>query len=255
MVDRFTNAGFYSAVALAAINRLNLSRLDLSSVDYGLGEKFAIMLFLLFSICFQSKGIYIFMPNIEPVPAATVVLVRESPQQEDLEVLLLLRNSKLAFHGGHWVFPGGRVDKADFQDSADGLEYPAAQRAAVRETSEEAGIDILESQLVHTAHWTTPPNLARRFSTWFFVCLLTEAVKVNVDNQEILDHRWVSPSAALAEADSDLFVLPRPTAVTLQDIAPYKSISALNEYLNRGDIRVFPDDSPYYRPAEMGCDT
>ena len=124
MVDRFTNAGFYSAVALAAINRLNLSRLDLSSVDYGLGEKFAIMLFLLFSICFQSKGIYIFMPNIEPVPAATVVLVRESPQQEDLEVLLLLRNSKLAFHGGHWVFPGGRVDKADFQDSADGLEYP-----------------------------------------------------------------------------------------------------------------------------------
>ncbi|MFT4670745.1 MAG: 8-oxo-dGTP pyrophosphatase MutT (NUDIX family) [Pseudohongiellaceae bacterium] len=193
------------------------------------------------------------MPNIEPVPAATVVLVRESKRQDDLEILLLLRNSKLAFHGGHWVFPGGRVDPSDFQDGADGLEYPAAQRAAVRETSEEAGIDILESQLVHTAHWTTPPNMPRRFSTWFFVCLITEPVMVNVDNQEILDHRWVSPSAALAEADSDLFVLPRPTMVTLQDIAPYKSISALNEYLNRGDIRVFPDDSPYYRPSEMGC--
>lgn len=193
------------------------------------------------------------MPELEPVPAATVVLVRESTTVDNLEVLLLLRNSKLAFHGGHWVFPGGRVDQADYHDDAGGLEYKAAQRAAVRETSEEAGIVISESQLVHTAHWTTPPNLPRRFCTWFFVCLMTESVKVNVDNEEILDHRWVTPEAALAEADAEKFVLPRPTTVTLQDIAPYKSIAALNDYLNKGQIRVFPDNSPFYRPLEMGC--
>lgn len=193
------------------------------------------------------------MPELEPVPAATVVLIRESVQQENLEVLLLLRNSKLAFHGGHWVFPGGRVDQADYQASGDGMEYAAAQRAAVRETAEEAGIQIAESQLIHTAHWTTPPNLPRRFCTWFFVCPMTEAVEVNVDNEEILDHRWVTPDAALAEADAEKFVLPRPTTVTLQDIAPYKSMAALNSYLEQGNIRVFPKDSPFYRPAEMGC--
>lgn len=193
------------------------------------------------------------MPELEPVPAATVVLVRESIKSEDLEVLLLLRNSKLAFHGGHWVFPGGRVDQADYDDTGGEFEYKAAQRAAVRETAEEAGIEILESQLVHTAHWTTPPNLPRRFCTWFFVCLMTESVKVNVDNEEILDHRWVTPEIALAEADAEKFVLPRPTTVTLQDIAPYKSISALNDYLNEGNIRVFPKDSPFYKPHEMGC--
>lgn len=192
------------------------------------------------------------MPDIEPVPAATVVLVRESSQAQDIEVLLLLRNSKLAFHGGHWVFPGGRVDREDFQSTGDGLEFQAAQRAAVRETFEEAGIQISESQLVHTAHWTTPPNLPRRFCTWFFVCLMTESVTVNVDNAEILDHRWISPSMALAEADTEKFVLPNPTTVTLQDIAPFKTISGLHEHLSKGNIRVFPKDSPYYRPAEMG---
>ena len=48
------------------------------------------------------------MTDIEPVPAATVVLIRENARQQELEVLLVQRNSRLVFHGGHWVFPGGR---------------------------------------------------------------------------------------------------------------------------------------------------
>ena len=52
------------------------------------------------------------MTDIKPVPAATVVVIRETQNKTDLEVLLLRRNSKLIFHGGHWVFPGGRVDAA-----------------------------------------------------------------------------------------------------------------------------------------------
>ena len=193
------------------------------------------------------------MPNSEmkPVPAATVAILREAPKTQELEALLLLRNSKLAFHGGHWVFPGGRIDRGDF-DSDSGLEYQAAKRAAVRETYEETGIEIDESDLVHTAHWTTPPNLPRRFCTWFFVCTLRDAVSVNVDYAEILDHRWLTPSAALKAADASKFVLPRPTLVTLKDIAPYKTRAALDDYLAEGKIRVFPDASPFYNPEEMG---
>ena len=86
------------------------------------------------------------MSDIEPVPAATVVLVRETQQQTDIEVLLLRRNSQLVFHGGHWVFPGGRIDAEDFALSGGDLEYPAARKAAVRETKEEAGIDIDEDR-------------------------------------------------------------------------------------------------------------
>ncbi len=191
------------------------------------------------------------MTQLKPVPAATVVLLREAAKTQELEALLLLRNSKLAFHGGHWVFPGGRIDQGDF-DCDGGLEYQAAKRAAVRETFEETGIEINESDLVHTAHWTTPPNLPRRFCTWFFVCTLRDSVPVNVDFAEILDHRWLTPAAALDAVNTSNFVLPRPTLVTLKDIEPYKTRSALDAYLAQGKIRIFPDASPYYNPSEMG---
>ena len=157
------------------------------------------------------------MIDIEPVPAATVVLIRENTQQRELEVLLVQRNSRLVFHGGHWVFPGGRLDDEDFGgNESRSLEYPAALRAAVRETREEAGIEISEEQLIHTAHWTTPPKLPRRFCTWFFLCPLREAVEVNVDNDEILDFRWLSPEAAIAADEERTASLAQETRSMLQ---------------------------------------
>ena len=192
------------------------------------------------------------MSDIKPVPAATVVLVRQSQEEAGLEVLLLQRNSRLVFHGGHWVFPGGRIDEQDYKDSAAGLEYPAALQAAVRETREEAGLDIDASQLIHTAHWTTPPKLPRRFCTWFFICPIFEAVTVSVDNDEILDHRWISPKAAIADAEAENWVLPRPTLTTLSDIAEHQNLRELVAAVTVSNIRIFPKDSEYYRPAEMG---
>jgi 8-oxo-dGTP pyrophosphatase MutT (NUDIX family) len=192
------------------------------------------------------------MTDIEPVPAATVVLVREPQPQTDIEILLLRRNSSLVFHGGHWVFPGGRIDTSDFEPGNGDLEYPAALNAAVRETKEEAGIDIDAGQLIHTAHWTTPPRLPRRFSTWFFICPLFKEVSVKVDNDEILEHRWISPSAALAESEAEALVLPRPTRTTLQDIASHRSLQALIAAVTERNIRVFPADSEHYKPQEMG---
>ena len=193
------------------------------------------------------------MRDMEPVPAATVVLLRETDNKTDLEVLLLRRNSSLVFHGGHWVFPGGRVDAADYDQLGGALEYQAALRAAVRETREEAGVEIDEKQLVHTAHWTTPPRLPRRFCTWFFICPVFEPVSVVVDNHEILEHRWLTARAALAEAAAETLVLPRPTMTTLRDIEKYRNFPELMAAVNRAGIRVFPKDSAYYRPREMGC--
>ena len=193
------------------------------------------------------------MVEIEPVPAATVVLVRAAQERTKLEVLLLQRNSKLAFHGGHWVFPGGRLDESDYDKRLkDTLEYPAALNAAVRETREEAGVEIKQSQLIHTAHWTTPPNLPRRFSTWFFICPLFEPVFVSIDNAEILDHRWVSPRIALEEAKAKKWTLPGPTTTTLSDIVDYNDLSSLISDIKTREIRVFPENSKYYRPIEMG---
>ena len=192
------------------------------------------------------------MSDLQPVPAATVVLVRDHAQQEDIEVLLVRRSTRLVFHGGHWVFPGGRLDPADFRAAGSELEYPAALKAAVRETREEAGIDLDEQRLIHTAHWTTPPRLPRRFSTWFFLYPLTCEVTVQVDQREILEFRWMRPAEALAEAASGDLVLPHPTRVTVEDLAVYCTLEALLAGVAAGNIRVFPTDSSHYRPAEMG---
>jgi 8-oxo-dGTP pyrophosphatase MutT (NUDIX family) len=149
----------------------------------------------------------------EAVPAATLVLLRDSA--DGPLVLLLRRNSQLAFHGGAWVFPGGRVDAADL---GLGGEEGAARRAAAREAREEAGLEIDPGSLVQISHWTTPEGLPKRFATWFFIGLAT-ATQVRVDGGEIHDHAWRTPSSALAARDKGEIELPPPTFVTLSGLA------------------------------------
>jgi 8-oxo-dGTP pyrophosphatase MutT (NUDIX family) len=73
--------------------------------------------------------------NVAPArPASTVVLLRPSPVR--FEVFLVRRHDNVAFMGGAYVFPGGRVDEAD---RAFG-EAHAFEAAAIRELFEEAGI-------------------------------------------------------------------------------------------------------------------
>ncbi|MBT8146692.1 MAG: NUDIX hydrolase [Gammaproteobacteria bacterium] len=189
----------------------------------------------------------------EPKPAATVVLVRES--RDDIEVLMLLRDRNLAFNASSWVFPGGKIDPRDYHpDHSDkqALEYRAARRAAVRETHEEAGIELVHEHLIHTAHWTTPEHLPLRYSTWFFLCPIYHPVEVTVDDCEIRDYRWIRPATALTEIESRQLKVPHPTRVTLRDLLEYSTIEQVLAGIAQQDIRVFPENSPHYRPSEMG---
>src|SRR6056297_2674712 len=157
-------------------------------------------------------------PLAEPVyPSATVVLVRDG--REGLEVLLVQRNSAVSHMGGMWVFPGGKVDEADYPEDRD--TYRAAVNAAIRETQEEAGVRVTPDQLVGLAHWTTPEGAKRRFATWFFLTMLEDGQEVKVDGGEIANHRWVRPGDALAESANEtheLRLMP-PTFVSLNDLA------------------------------------
>jgi 8-oxo-dGTP pyrophosphatase MutT (NUDIX family) len=152
----------------------------------------------------------------EAAPAATAVLLRDSA--DGIEVLLLKRNSQLAFHGGAWVFPGGRIDAAD---AGSGGEEGAARRAAAREAREEAGLHIDPDTLVQISHWTTPEGLPKRFATWFFVGL-GDATQVRVDGGEIHEHAWRTPQSALEARGAGEIELPPPTFVTLCSLAPHR---------------------------------
>jgi 8-oxo-dGTP pyrophosphatase MutT (NUDIX family) len=157
----------------------------------------------------------------EAVPAATVILVRDTAS--GLETLMVRRSSKLEFAGGMWVFPGGRVDPDDIPPDGDVIE--AARRAAVREAREEADLVIDGDTLVPFAHWVPPPVTAKRFATWFFLGPAPEGA-VTVDMGEIRDHRWMQPADALARRDAEEIELAPPTWLTLHRLADQPDVAS-----------------------------
>ena len=188
-------------------------------------------------------------------PSATVVLLREA--SAGFEMLLLQRASKLAFHGGAWVFPGGRIDLADYR-LRPGDIGAAARHAAVRETCEEAGLGIDADALVEFARWTTPEGMPRRFITWFFAAAADGEVRV--DGGEIEDHRWLRPAQALEERRAGALELPPPTFVTTTLLSAFADAACaldgfaaygLREYLPRmarvegGACSLYQEDAGY----------
>lgn len=170
--------------------------------------------------------------------AATVVLVRDGAS--GVEALLLRRHSDLAFHGGAWVFPGGRIDDDDYGGSQEDHEQ-AALVAACREAQEEAGLALDPSSLVPFSHWTTPIGPPRRFATWFFVASAGAADLVATDGGEITEHRWFSPSDALAARAAGEIELPPPTFVSLTWLEGASSAAAaLDAARTREYVRFEP---------------
>ncbi|HEY8518304.1 MAG TPA: NUDIX hydrolase [Candidatus Binatia bacterium] len=162
----------------------------------------------------------------EILQAATVVLLRDGA--EGIETLLLRRNSKLAFAGGMWVFPGGRVDDADRAGLDPDDDLAAARRAAVREAYEETGLVITEDVLVPLSHWTPPDAAIKRFLTWFFVAPAPDGV-VAIDQGEIHEQAWMRPADAMRRRNALEIELMPPTWVTLERLARYDSVAALLE--------------------------
>jgi 8-oxo-dGTP pyrophosphatase MutT (NUDIX family) len=174
--------------------------------------------------------------DVEIRAAATVILVRDGAN--GLETLLLRRNSQLAFHGGAWVFPGGRIEADDYEPGDD--DDAAARRAAVREAHEECGLLGDHVAFVPFSHWTTPPGPPRRFATWFF---LAEAPSGDVatDGGEMTDHRWLRPADALAAQRAGEIELPPPTFVSLTRLAPFTTVAdALDAARDAAYVRFEP---------------
>ena len=81
------------------------------------------------------------------IPAATVLIVRDT--EAGLEVFMVVRHHQIDFASGALVFPGGKIDEADFDPGlrvhcagADGLDDNelAYRVGSIREAYEECGI-------------------------------------------------------------------------------------------------------------------
>ena len=199
----------------------------------------------------------------EPIPAATLVLMRERPGGPP-ELLVMERTGHMVFAAGALVFPGGRIDAADHEAATpfSDFEDAAARIAAVRETIEETGLapaispapdpamaEALRQGIARDAPFVgllaahglsldlaalTPfarwcPNFrdARRFDTSFFLAEAPAlAAEPTISEHEAVRVFWASAAAILSEVEAGSAHAIFPTRRNLERLARFDSIAA-----------------------------
>lgn len=155
-----------------------------------------------------------------PRPAASVILLRGggSHGERSLEALLLRRSPEAAFMPGVWVFPGGALDPEDGGGEA------GYRACAVRELTEEAGVELAGAEdLVLFARWITPEVVATRFDAWFFLALAPPHSSPQADGIETVEAAWFAPRAALDAQMAGELALVFPTIRQLEGLLEFST--------------------------------
>lgn len=171
---------------------------------------------------------------VRPVPAATVMLVRDGIRGP--EVFLVERHGAAAAFGGLHVFPGGKLDPADRGASLEaccrGPDDAHASRilgvprgglaywvACIRECFEEAGV-LLATHRDGAPLALREPEVRRRFADWrarlnrgepgaLRAMCEAEALVLAADRLAYVSH-WITPLDQVRRFDTRFFVARAP---------------------------------------------
>ena len=218
----------------------------------------------------------------DAIPAATVIIVRERTGAAP-ELLMVERAADMAFAGGAWVFPGGRIDEADevlgAELAADGGARVAAVREAIEETAIPVGLsplpsaelclemqrqlmanadlaELLEANrlgldaaaLTPFARWVPKFHAKRRFDTLFFVARAPEGEWVpNTVERECTGAHWASAAEVLERDGAGELQLIFPTRRTLERLAQHSSFDAIVADANAHSIEAI---TPWLEEAD-----
>ena len=189
---------------------------------------------------------------ITPRAASTVLLLRETT--DGLETYMMCRASTMAFAASAYVFPGGRLDPEDYERgqaldnevinlaslsvrmSADPAQTRGLLICAVRELEEEAGVTVDPHALVLLDHWVTPEWEKLRYDVRFFITHMPKDQIAQPHGTEAVEARWISPSAAIAEADQGKILLMAPTRAALALLLDHAEIATLVAAADARDI-------------------
>jgi 8-oxo-dGTP pyrophosphatase MutT (NUDIX family) len=182
---------------------------------------------------------------VRPKHAASLILWRQ-PAKGPAEILMGMRHAKHKFMPSVLVFPGGRVDRADYRapvqsplraEPAARLAYRATSGlaralgvAAARELQEETGLLLGEMRagrlaadldaLDHLCRAITPPSRAMRFDARFLVAKAERATGSLGGSGELEALGWVSLAAARAASLAN---------ITAQILGEFEAWLALTE--------------------------
>lgn len=191
--------------------------------------------------------------SVVPRLAVSVLMLRRDAPE--LEVFIQHRVSTMDFAPGAVVFPGGRVDDADYVSGAarapsaavlerhvDAWRQTAAAAngdeallelsavllaAAIREVSEETGAKLIPDELLPWANWVTPPGGPKRFDTYFYLGVVGPSVVPRHQTTEAHASHWWPVRKVLDEAATGNLQLLRPTYVLLNDLARFDNPQSL----------------------------
>src|SRR4051812_38770612 len=142
----------------------------------------------------------------EAIPAATLIVVRETSGGPP-ELLMVERAEGMAFAAGAWVFPGGRIDKADEQLGTQ-LGIDGATVAAIRETVEETAVAVGLTPVPDTA---TTAMLQRRLALDESFAELLGVSGLIIDAGALIPFaRWIPKFHAVRRFDTLFFVASCP---------------------------------------------
>lgn len=215
-------------------------------------------------------------PLPEPVPAATLVLMRPSANGGPPELLMVERTETMAFAAGALVFPGGRIDPGDNAAAASlapGLEDGPARIAAIRETIEETGLapalhpapdaaartELREAiardepfapllarlalsadlgALTPFARWCPNFRETRRFDTLFYLAEAPpQSDSATAQEGEVARLFWATAADVLAEIDAGRAHAIFPTRRNLERLACFASIEEARADAARHRVR------------------
>lgn len=159
------------------------------------------------------------MMAVLPRPAASVIVLRDG--EDGIEILFVRRSPKLRFMGGAWVFPGGALSDAD-GDERDELSF---RRCGIRETREEAGIELDDPYaLVPFSRWITPEPAPIRFDTRFYLARDPDGAEPHPDRREVDRAEWWTPAKALDLYVKDAAELHFPTIKQVERLAEFVDV-------------------------------
>jgi len=159
-------------------------------------------------------------PPATPVPAATILLVRDAPA---FEVLMVKRHHQIDFASGALVFPGGKAEPGD-QDPAwaelaagwrvDGGVEQALKISALREAFEESGLLLAAPPYdaeTLAAEAAAARDAVARGERSFIDLVRTLGVRLDLEAMAVYA-RWITPRNMPKRFDTWFFIAAAPEA-------------------------------------------
>ena len=99
---------------------------------------------------------------------------------------------------------------------------------------EENGLRLACDALHYFAHWETPLDKPKRWSTRFFLAETPGAQEATHDGSEVTDLSWLTASKALAGRREGSMKLPFPTTRNLKNMSRFATIAELVDWADFG---------------------